>query len=652
MRLHTLILMTALLIAAPVSARPLYVNAATGSDTTTYAANSEATPWRSIGRAAWGSTNRSAPNAAQAAKAGDVVLIAVGTYTTQGASTGGGGGRWEIAYNPANEGTAAAPIRFACAVAPQCVLTYSGGRGPMIGANNRDHIVWSGFSISEATATTEEDSAPVVFFGSDPRANYVQGGGLEDSVLTGPGRWVAREGNNYSGVRLEYTNGQRIANNMIRGYGSAAGDHNHSGITTYKWEDLTVEHNLFEGAGSGIFLKATQTVTREVGRTVIRNNRFTGTKYDVHVHRAPNTDAEPILITQNLFLGSRVGVRILKFGDATDPRAVKMISNTFDGNSEAALVIGSFSSINADASYLWQNNLVTGGRIVSIQHPASSLVPSAFTATRNWYGPTGTFADVGAATTSFAQWQALGLDANSVNGQAPGYVSATDYRLVPASPARTAGRVHSAYPIGGAAGDVIPVGAYITGEEVIGPGGATPTPTPVDCVVSAPVLTAFTPWGACVAGTQTRSETWTRTVVTPPAHGGAACPALTETRTGSQSCTVAPTPVDCVGTWGDWTRQQGSETACVNGQRSFLQARLFTVITSPAHGGLACPASPEMRTTQESCSTPTTPTIRLDCEHIERIDPTSPAGGFDRWIIRGRGCVILPAAGAVRGPGQ
>jgi hypothetical protein len=72
--------------------------------------------------------------------------------------------------------------------------------------------------------------------------------------------------------------------------------------------------------------------------------------------------------------------------------------------------------------------------------------------------------------------------------------------------------------------------------------GKTPTPTAVDCVVSDwSAWTATSAWSACVTGTQSRSEERTRTILTPPANGGAACPALLETRTATQSCSD---PVD------------------------------------------------------------------------------------------------------------
>ena len=116
-----------------------------------------------------------------------------------------------------------------------------------------------------------------------------------------------------------------------------------------------------------------------------------------------------------------------------------------------------------------------------------------------------------------------------------------------------------------------------------------PPPDPVDCEVSAFALSAFDDWSACSAGTQTRMETWTRTVTQQPANGGAACPALSETRTGSQSCTPPPPPP------------------------------------------------------------PLTPTIRMDCTRIVSITRNADyANGDQRWTVRGQ-CVET-SAGVVTGP--
>jgi hypothetical protein len=70
-------------------------------------------------------------------------------------------------------------------------------------------------------------------------------------------------------------------------------------------------------------------------------------------------------------------------------------------------------------------------------------------------------------------------------------------------------------------------------------GSVTRTATvtvPVDCVMSAWSFQSATSWGACTNGQQSRTETWTRSILVQPSGGGVACGALTETRTGVQSC--------------------------------------------------------------------------------------------------------------------
>lgn len=75
------------------------------------------------------------------------------------------------------------------------------------------------------------------------------------------------------------------------------------------------------------------------------------------------------------------------------------------------------------------------------------------------------------------------------------------------------------------------------------PGTSTPPPSPVDAVVSAWSAWSGGTWSDCAGGQQTRVETRTRTVTTP-AHDGGMTPALSETRTASQACTVTPPPVE------------------------------------------------------------------------------------------------------------
>jgi hypothetical protein len=73
-------------------------------------------------------------------------------------------------------------------------------------------------------------------------------------------------------------------------------------------------------------------------------------------------------------------------------------------------------------------------------------------------------------------------------------------------------------------------------------------PSPIDCAVSGwSAWTAVGDWSACTDGMRTRTERRTRTITREPAHGGASCPPLTESRTVSESCTIAPA--------SDWQRR-------------------------------------------------------------------------------------------------
>jgi len=107
---------------------------------------------------------------------------------------------------------------------------------------------------------------------------------------------------------------------------------------------------------------------------------------------------------------------------------------------------------------------------------------------------------------------------------------------------------------------------------------AAPTHAPVNCAVG-----SYGDWSACSASCATGSQSRSRSVTTHAAHGGAACPALTESR----SCNTHNCPVDCVvneyGAWSTCTRSCGHGT----------QTRTRTVQTPRAHNGAVCPALEE-----------------------------------------------------------
>lgn len=162
---YSLAFLFTLTCAFPLSAdaKTLYVDGTSGNDATTYASNDINNKWRTIGRAAWGSTTYASPNTSQAAQAGDTVLITAGIYWENGSPTGT---RYTVALNPANSGTSGNPITFR-GVGDVYIRLNNGIRGPMIGcASSRNYIIWDHFIIDDTYGGSMPDTGPVVFVGS------------------------------------------------------------------------------------------------------------------------------------------------------------------------------------------------------------------------------------------------------------------------------------------------------------------------------------------------------------------------------------------------------------------------------------------------------------------------------------------------------
>ncbi|MBI4699452.1 MAG: thrombospondin type-1 domain-containing protein, partial [Nitrospirae bacterium] len=92
------------------------------------------------------------------------------------------------------------------------------------------------------------------------------------------------------------------------------------------------------------------------------------------------------------------------------------------------------------------------------------------------------------------------------------------------------------------------VNLYVRAEA-----GSQPCVIPVDCVVS-----NWSDWGTCSASCGGGTQARTRTIVTPPATGGAECPALSE----EQSCNTHACPVYgwVTGGWSECSKECGGGT--------------------------------------------------------------------------------------------
>ena len=446
-----------MLVAVPASAKDLYVNnsgSPTCSDATTYANNDEDSPWCTIGRAAWGSTTRTSPNTSEAVQAGDTVYVLAGTYTTTGTEL-----RQIPAYNPANSGSGSARITFE---AVGTVILTQSGTGPVIGSLTRTNVTWRGFTINEIDALGASDTGPVVVW--DSMGTWIEN-------LTINGYDAGAMGNNHNGIRLEYSTGTVIRNNVIFNVLNYGTKHmNGAGIMAYYSSGAIIEHNRIYDCGSGIFIKGgdNQSFT-------VRYNEVYETAYGILIQHTDSTVGQH-KIYQNISRNNEFGIAARQYSFRT-----WIVNNTVVNNSSAGI-----QGINWEdpLENLWvYNNIVIQP---NNEHFNGGLlhVPNELFIDRNWYHSSLRWSINGIAYSSLATWRtALGgcpgsdNECDSATGD-PGFVDASehDYRLQDESPVRTLGRTITA--IHGSDGETIPAGAYITGEEIIGPTeGETPTPT-------------------------------------------------------------------------------------------------------------------------------------------------------------------------------
>ena len=461
-----------------VEAKTLYVCGAGGNDATTYAANGPDSQWATIGRAAWGSTNRSAPNASQAAAAGDVVRICAGTY-----STAGSGLRYEPAYQPANSGSAGNPITFEAN--GQVVLTLNSSRGPVIGASGRSYIIWRGFSINETQAPSTADTGMVAWFGPSV------GGGLENTTLVCNPATLPDD--NHPGLRLEGIDGMLIRSNRISGCknngGGTNSNINGNGIQTYRTRNTIIEHNEISGTGVGIHLKSNDRGTNfdEDGNNIVRYNLIYGVDLaGIHLGQNPFGPDEPTRIYQNIVRDSGAGVAFQELSANRYNTNVYVVNNTFVNNRNGLVFY--YPTAPAARRVFW-NNIIVGGTsaIISLGTPTEHQDHSKNDFEHNvYYAQTSFVAELDAeganrARMSLAQWMSApyGQDASgpAATTANPLFVSSSDLRLQGGSPAQSIGRAIAG--IGGGNGATIPAGAYITGGETIGrTSGAASTTLP------------------------------------------------------------------------------------------------------------------------------------------------------------------------------
>ena len=458
-----------LLHAASSGAKTLYVDANSGNDSTTYAANGPATPWATIGRAAWGSTSRASPNEGQAAQAGDTVIVRAGTYTTTGTVS-----RQTPAYNPVNSGTAGNPITFEADGA--VTLRYSSGIGPVIGAFQRNYITWRGFSVDEALTPAASDTGPVVLW-------EAVGGVIEYCEIDGNGASFA-SGELHNGVRINAGANNTVRHNYIHDFRNTGSGSNASAILVDHSAGGVIEHNEIANSDGVFFIKRNYNAP---GRWIVRYNyghdSWMGIRADQLTRSAANP-AHGVDIYQNLLVNIQESAFMTHQYEGSNSYYIRIVNNTVKNCGSAF----HGTALTPSAGHIFQNNIVVGCPLgFRSAGYSDAWTTSTLDVRHNIYRNMSSAAmfqydTSGENTLSFAAWQALGHDSASPASRVadPLFVNEAsgNYRLQAASPARNAGVDRLDLNASGSTSDLVPLGAYITGNETIGRGTESTTPTP------------------------------------------------------------------------------------------------------------------------------------------------------------------------------
>lgn len=452
-------------------AKNLYVNNSGSpacSDSTTYANNSASYPWCTLLRAVRGNSDgnrNTAAVTAQAAQAGDTVYVTAGTYNYAG-PTWSGDSWLAVLYDPVNSGTSEAWITFRAVGTVHLTITVGASNSATIGSRTGQYIEWNGFTINEANAAWRNGLVNVT-------VNNVR---LENNTIIGYAGDIA---DNHSGIMVHGPrsgdctggiNNITIRNNMITGF-RGMGGRNDAGITLYcLGNNILIENNKIYGNRTGIYAKSNYVDNENI---VIRKNHFQDNTGDAIAMQA----FSDWHVYQNIMQNNNTGFvffNTIYYVGNTKPNDVYVVNNTMYGNTTGIYFKSLCQNLNNNHV---KNNLIIGSTYGVYTDTIECTTTANMGADdvhfdNNFYGLSGNFMQNEAASSyNWSGWRStFGQDTNSSSGTDPLFVNAAggNFRLQTSSSARNAGRDILDLNGNGSTTDSITLGAYITGNEIIG----------------------------------------------------------------------------------------------------------------------------------------------------------------------------------------
>lgn len=465
------------------------------SDSTLKANNSESLPWLTIPRGTWGAANRGgSSNPGQAAAAGDTLYIkkTATPYTFDWAPVDESLGPLTRCANSGSSGNPILIQGYGFVLGQDYVEIRSTGAG---NANVLGHMgasggtpagVTEGYIQFKGLKVDENVTATMGWTCDFTRCREVL---VEYCQLRGDGEATTRA-DNHNATRFTHVHNGAVRNCDIDGYyPSPSGDENNGNACEVYWSDgITFEHNRVRDCSMGVYWKApchTQDGTTNGWTTaphIIRLNRFDDCGQGIGIHRINFVnEANGVYVYQNLLTEiTGTPFRVHTFTGDVCPQHLKVFNNTFYSTVTVTFeVIAIDHAMAADIANVFKNNIFRIGTsgIEGVNYGGSSnndFESGRFLADRNcWNIPTASSGNfvVGPSNLNYAAWKALNTNTQDQNSiiTAPTFVDAAggDFRLASNGQAHlTQGR--AIYGVGGADDTVIPLGAYITGDEVIG----------------------------------------------------------------------------------------------------------------------------------------------------------------------------------------